>query len=116
MNKEIEVVFLEEAEGYFGELPNKVKDKFTYNFTKTLLGYKGEWFEKLQSTTGIFEFRVRDEVKFYRIFAFWDGAGAEKTLIVATHGFEKKSNKTPSKEIAKAEQIKKKYFNSKPKK
>lgn len=116
MIKEIEIVFLEEAEYYFGELPNQVKDKFTYNFTKTLLGYKGEWFEKLKSTSGLFEFRVRDEVKFYRMIAFWDGKGTEKTLIVATHGFDKKSNKTPSKEIEKAEQIKKKYFNSKSKK
>jgi len=116
VNKEIEIVFLEEAEHYFGVLPEKVKDKFTYNFTKTILGYKGEWFEKLKSTSGLFEFRVRDEVKFYRIFAFWDGTGTEKTLIVATHGFDKKSNKTPPKEIAKAEQIKKNYFYSKPKK
>ena len=116
MHKEVDIVFLEEAEHYFGDLPKKVKDKFTYNFTKTLSGYKGEWFEKLKSTSGLFEFRVRDEVKFYRIFAFWDSTGTQKTLIVATHGFDKKSNKTPSKEISKAERIKKKYFNSKSRK
>ena len=34
-------------------------------------------------------------------------------MIIATHGFDKKSNKTPQKEIKKAEQIKKNYFNSK---
>lgn len=31
----------------------------------------------------------------------------------ATHGFIKKSQKTPPKEIAKAEEIRKAYFNSK---
>lgn len=116
MNKEIEIIFLKEAEWYFNQLPEKVKDKFTFSFTKTKLGYKGEWFEKLKNTSGLFEFRARDESKFYRIFAFWDGTGEDKTLIVSTHGFDKKSNKTPSKEIEKAEEIKKQYFNSKKKK
>lgn len=33
--------------------------------------------------------------------------------LLATHGFIKKSQKTPAKEIAKAEEIRKAYFNSK---
>ncbi|MBK6821862.1 MAG: type II toxin-antitoxin system RelE/ParE family toxin [Saprospiraceae bacterium] len=36
-------------------------------------------------------------------------------LIVATHGFLKKTNKTPSSEIKKAETLKKKYFENKKK-
>ncbi|KDS12524.1 hypothetical protein M082_3742 [Bacteroides fragilis str. 3725 D9 ii] len=35
------------------------------------------------------------------------------TLVIATHGFIKKTQKTPSKEITKAEEIRKIYFNSK---
>ncbi|KAB4395500.1 type II toxin-antitoxin system RelE/ParE family toxin, partial [Bacteroides nordii] len=35
------------------------------------------------------------------------------TLVIATHGFIKKTQKTPPKEIAKAEEIRKDYFNSK---
>ena len=113
MNKTIEIIFLKEAEKYFKDLPDKIKDKLVVSFTKTKLGYKGDWFEKLKNTDGIFEFRTRDQDKFYRVFAFWDGSNEDKTLIVGTHGFDKKSNKTPPKEIRKAEQIKKKYFNSK---
>ena len=64
---------------------------------------------------GIFEFRQSDHHKFYRVFAFWDSEERE-TLIVGTHGFDKKSNKTAPKEIKKAEQIKKRYFNTKNKK
>lgn len=41
-------------------------------------------------------------------FAFWDTE--QNTLIVATHGIIKKTQKTPPKEIAKAEEIKRKYF------
>lgn len=104
---------MKEAEEYFNNLPDNVKDKFTLAFTKTKLGYKGDWFEKLINTDGIFEFRSRDKSKFYRIFAFWDSTDDLKTLIVGTHGLDKKSNKTPKKEIRKAETIKQKYFNSK---
>ncbi len=107
MEKEIEIIFLKEAEKYFNNLPPKVKDKFTISFTKTKLGYKGEWFEKVKNSDGVFEFRARDAHKFYRIFAFWDGTSKNKTLVVGTHGLDKKSNKTPAKEIKKSEQIKK---------
>ena len=44
----------------------------------------------------------------YRLFAFWDTK--KQTLIVATHGIIKKTQKTPQKEIAKAETIMKQYF------
>ena len=49
------------------------------------------------------------------MFAFWDGTGNEKTLIVTTHGIDKKKNQTPRKEIGKAETLKQKYFHEKKK-
>ena len=33
--------------------------------------------------------------------------------VIATHGFTKKTQKTPQKEIDRAEQLRKEYFNSK---
>lgn len=47
----------------------------------------------------------------YRLFAFWDTEA--ETLVVATHGIVKKTQKTPKKEIEKAERIMKDYFNEK---
>lgn len=44
----------------------------------------------------------------YRLFAFWDTD--TQTLVVATHGIIKKTQKTPKKEIALAEAIMKLYF------
>ena|GEM_PF-5681928 len=41
--------------------------------------------------------------------------GGEETLVVATHGLIKKTNKTPPAEIRKAEQIKRDYFEEKKK-
>ena len=45
--------------------------------------------------------------------AFWDTE--EETLVIATHGIVKKTQKTPLKEIAKAEELRKEYFNNKKK-
>ena len=39
----------------------------------------------------------------------------QETLVIATHGIVKKTQKTPLKEIAKAEEIRKEYFNNKKK-
>ena len=39
----------------------------------------------------------------------------QDTLVIATHGIIKKTQKTPLKEIAKAEEIRKEYFNNKKK-
>ncbi len=66
-----------------------------------------ELFKKLENSD-IWEFRTLYNGIAYRLFAFWDTD--QKTLVVATHGIIKKTQKTPKKEIAKAETIKKQYF------
>ncbi|MBR5987984.1 MAG: type II toxin-antitoxin system RelE/ParE family toxin [Prevotella sp.] len=54
------------------------------------------------------EFRTLFNKTAYRLFSFWDTE--TETLVIATHGIIKKTQKTPSKEIAKAEQMRKMYF------
>ena len=44
------------------------------------------------------------------MLAFWDKDNGTNVLVIATHGFVKKTQKTPSKEIGKAESIRKAYF------
>jgi phage-related protein len=113
MKKPIKIIFLKEAESYHQNLPKEIQKKFTINFYKVKHGYRGDWFEKLKDSDGIFEFRVSGMNKFYRIFAFWDRTEAEETLVVGTHGYDKKENRTPKKEIKKAERMKEQYFQSK---
>jgi phage-related protein len=113
LKKKIHVELLEEASEYYLGLPKKIQEKFLKSFDKTQLGFKGIWFEKIESKHGIFEFRERDSEKFYRIFAFWNSDNDAKTLILGTHGFDKKTNKTPISEIERAINIKKSYFQSK---
>jgi phage-related protein len=115
LKKKIEVELLDEASEYFFKMPLKIQEKFLKSFEKTEVGFVGDWFTKIELKEGIFEFRQRDEEKFYRIFAFWDNALPSKTLILATHGLNKKTNKTPKSDIDKAIAVKKKYFLTKEK-
>ena len=63
----------------------------------------------------IWEFRTLYNGKAYRLFSFWDRIDGQETLVVATHGILKKTQKTPPKEIKKAEEIRKQYLNNKTK-
>ncbi len=47
---------------------------------------------------------------------FWDRVNGKDTLVVATHGILKKTQKTPPKEIKKAEDIRTQYLEHKSKK
>ena len=67
-------------------------------------------FKKLENSE-IWEFRTLFNGTCYRLFAFWDTK--IEALVVATHGIVKKTQKTPKKEIEKAERIRQEYFNDK---
>ncbi|MDE5586103.1 MAG: type II toxin-antitoxin system RelE/ParE family toxin [Muribaculaceae bacterium] len=59
-------------------------------------------------TSDIWEFRTRHQGMTYRLLAFWDNE--EGRLIVATHGFIKKTQRTPENEIDRAEALRREYF------
>ena len=104
----VRVVLMDEALTFVRSLPLKVQQKITYNFKKTELGVMDkELFKKLENSE-IWEFRTLFNGNCYRLFSFWDTE--TETLVIATHGIIKKSQKTPPKEITKAEEIRKKYF------
>ena len=69
-----------------------------------------ELFKKLDNSE-IWEFRTLYQGVAYRLFSLWDKES--DSLVVATHGIIKKTQKTPSKEIARAEEIRRKYFEAK---
>ena len=91
--------------------PFKAQQKIYYNIFKVEEGVmKVDIFKKLENTE-IWEFRTLYNGICYRLFSFWDTE--EETLVIATHGIVKKTQKTPLKEITKAEEIRKEYFNNK---
>ena len=108
---EIKVVMMDEAVAFVRSLPLKVLEKITCNFLKIQQGLiSKELFKKLEGTE-IWEFRTLFNGNCYRLFSFWDTD--TETLIIATHGIIKKTQKTPKKEISKAEIIKQEYFKQK---
>ncbi len=96
------------AADYLRTLPKKVRDKIAHNIYRVQLGERNtELFKKLDGTE-IWEFRTLYEGNAYRLFAFWDTR--TDTLVIATHGINKKTQKPPAGEIAKAERLRKEYF------
>lgn len=105
------LVVTEEASEFLGSIPQSARDKVEYNISRIQNGEKNaELFKKLEGSE-IWEFRTLYNGIQYRLFAFWDTE--EDTLVIATHGIVKKTQKTPAKEIAKAERIRREYFETK---
>lgn len=108
MANDKKIIYLPDAYAFLQYTEATAREKIIYNIRKIRLGLNDATiFKKLQGTN-IWEFRTLHAGKCYRMLAFWDTR--TDTLIVATHGFVKKTQKTPSKEIAKAEILRKKYF------
>ncbi|MBI5073570.1 MAG: type II toxin-antitoxin system RelE/ParE family toxin [Nitrospirae bacterium] len=64
------------------------------------------YFKKLVSTEEIWECRIQLGSNAYRIFCFFDG----NSVVVLTHGLIKKTQKTPQREIERAETYRKDYL------
>ncbi len=58
---------------------------------------------------GIFEIRAEYESNIYRVFFCFD----EGYIVILFNGFQKKTQKTPEREIRKAIELKKEYYGSK---
>ncbi len=105
------VLLMKEASAFIEQQPLKAQRKIYYNIFKVEEGVReAEIFKKLENTE-IWEFRTLYNGVCYRLLAFWDTD--EDTLIIATHGIIKKTQKTPPQEIAKAENIRSEYFKRK---
>lgn len=106
--------FLEEADQFIAGLDPKAARKVFYNIDLAEQSNDPQLFKKLQKD--IWEFRTRFKGVQIRLLAFWDKDKQAETLVFATHGFIKKVDKVPSKEIERAVRLKDNYFNNKLKK
>ena len=111
MKQFFEIDLLPKAVEFLENLDEKTREKMYYNIRKAQFIQDNELFKKLNDF--IWEFRTLYNNKSYRLFAFWDNAEEQSVLVVATHGILKKTQKTPPREIEKAEEIRKQYINSK---
>lgn len=109
--KKFDVIFLTEAREFLLNIDVKSREKIIFNLDKAKFKNDNELFKKLRGE--IWEFRTLFNKTHYRIFAFWDKQNLQETLVLATHGIIKKTDKTPEKELDKAEKIRLKYLEMK---
>lgn len=98
-------------EKFFIKQRDKVKDKivWTFDLIEELQRIPETYLKHLENTEGLYEIRVQLGRDIFRIFCFFD----KEKLVVIINGFQKKSQKTPKKEIGKALKIKQEYENEK---
>ncbi len=106
-----DIKFLAEAHEFVERLNPKAIRKLLYNIRLARETNDPRIFKKLIDE--IWEFRIRDSNTQIRLLAFWDKTNVSQTLVVATHGFIKKTDKVPGNEIERARNIRKKYFEGK---
>ncbi len=96
------------------EQTEKVQEKIEYVFKifRTVQNVPKKFLDHMTGTDGLYEIRIEFESNTYRIFCCFD----KGNLVVLFNGFQKKSQKTPKKEIDLALKIKDEYFNTKTKK
>ena len=100
---------------YFNEFYVAQTDKVRKKIAQTLV-----WLQTLdrlpitilksiEGKKGLFEIRIEFGGDIFRVFCCFD----EGSLVILFNGFQKKTQKTPSGEIDKAERLMKEYFESK---
>lgn len=111
MKPKFEIELLPDAVEFLENLDEKAREKIYYNIKKSQFTSNNELFKKLNNF--IWEFRTLYNSKAYRLFAFWDKIEEKETIVIGTHVIIKKTQKTPKKEIKKAEEIRKQYLENK---
>jgi len=108
MEPKFRIELLKDAVDFLNGLDEKAREKIYYNLKKSQISNDKTLFKKLNDE--IWGFRTLYKRTQYRLFAFWDKTDKKDTLVISTHGIEKKTQKTLKKEISKAENLRKQYF------
>lgn len=115
MDSQRQIIF---HEHYFTDFylsqTEKVQEKIEYvlKILKTVEKVSRKFLDHVTGTNGLYEIRIEFEGNIYRIFCCFD----KNSIVVLFNGFQKKSQKTPKKEIDLALKLKEEYFNAKMKK
>ncbi|MGM0621245.1 MAG: type II toxin-antitoxin system RelE/ParE family toxin [Bacteroidota bacterium] len=96
---------------FYKELDIGIKSKFKYVFEliRQVEMVPKKFLAPMTGYEGLFEIRVEYQSNIYRVFCCFD----EGKLVVLFNGFQKKTQKTPKKEIEKAMRLKEDYFKQK---
>lgn len=105
------ILYKDYFEDFFKQQSRKVQDKIikVLDILETVERVPITYLRYVEGTNGLFEIRVQLGSDIFRIFCCFDG----NKLVVLFSGFQKKTQKTPSKEIDRALRIMNEYYNDK---
>ena len=112
MDKKRRLLFYKDYfDEFYSDQTTKVQKKilWTLRVIEDLDRIPEIYFKHLEGTDGIYEIRVQSGSDIFRILCFFD----ENNLVVIGHGFQKKTQKTPEREIERGEKIKREYYEEK---
>ena len=103
-----QVVYTEYFQAFFSEQDRKRQDKIIkiLNNIEQLELIPESYLKYIVETDGLYEIRVQLGRRLFRIFCFFD----EDKVIILLTGFQKKTQKTPPREIQKALRLKREYY------
>ncbi len=98
-------------EDFLREQTTKAQDKIfkVIEAIETLERVPSHFLKQISGEKGLYEARIQLGNNIWRVFCFFDN----DRLVILINGFQKKTDKTPKKEIEKASRLMKKYFNEK---
>lgn len=96
---------------FFVEQSEKVRRKIaqTLVWLQTIDRLPVSILKHIEGVNRLYEIRIEYSGNIYRVFCCFD----EGSLVILFNGFQKKTQKTPAREIDKAEQLMNEYFKSK---
>lgn len=96
---------------FYSKQDEKIKTKIKYvlELIKQVDRVPEKFLKHLTGTQGLYEIRIESQSNIYRIFCCFD----KGNLVVLFNGFQKKTQKTPTAELDKAQKIMAEYFKSK---
>ncbi len=105
------VTYKDYFDDFFKQQSRKVQDKIIkiLDILETVERVPITYLKYIEGTNGLFEVRVQLGSDIFRIFCCFDG----NRLVVLFSGFQKKTQKTPTKEIERALRIMDEYYNEK---
>ena len=112
-NKKREIVYTTYFQTFFAEQERNVQDKIVkiLDIIEQLERIPETYLKYIVETNGLYEIRVQLRRRIFRIFCFFDG----DMVVILLTGFQKKTQKTPLREIQKALILKQKYYEQKEK-
>lgn len=85
------------------------KIEYVFKIIRTVDRIPKKFLKHIERTDGLYEIRIKFGSNIYRIFCCFDSG----RMVILFNGFQKKSQKTPKKEIDKGLRLKDEYFKQK---